>query len=185
VRHATINLSVTVVEIYVGFFKNFFGKVFGWGNSAAQTRRRDDFVQSNEDGKRIVDASSLRDVSGSFNLKWSISRDSNDESVLYFELTPGDGTILHREQAVYGDLMRAEKLVSMLHEKYRERLLELYLAPGVGVYIVGDDDSDWNKFVQHVQNCGYEHVVPELESVKRDGATREIFVSDTVFRLKK
>lgn len=169
----------------MGFFKNLFEKVFGGGNSAAQARRLDDFSPSKEDDKRIVDASSLRDVSGSLNLKWSISRDSNDESVLYFELTPGDGTILHREKAVYGDLMRAEQLLSMLHEKYRERLLELYLAPGVGVYIVGDDDSGWNKFVQHVQICGYERVVPELESVKRDGATREIFVSDTVFRLKK
>ena len=162
--------------------KNFFGRILTGttAGSITSSSRRDALKAS-----QLRHPESLPDVDGPFNLLWSIEHDQEFEDILFYEFTTDGGILLNRELATFADSHRAEELVSLLLTKYGNQLQEICLAPGVGIYVGGCSTSGFEDFINYVCNQGYERVRQDLEFAKRDGATREIFVPETVFRLVK
>ncbi|CAN5605617.1 hypothetical protein BH10CYA1_BH10CYA1_11910 [soil metagenome] len=162
--------------------KKILGRTLG-GKTAVPTNssiKRDALRAS-----KLRDSQSLPDVDGPFNLLWSIEHDLEFEDILLFKFTTDGGILLNRELATFEDSLRAQELVSLLRTKYGTQLEEICLAPGVGIYVGGCNTSGFESFIKHVCQQGYERVDGDMEFSKRDGATREIFVPETVFRLVK
>lgn len=134
---------------------------------------------------KLQDSQALPDLDQPFNLVWSIRRDEELEDILLYEFTTDGGTLLTRELAHFEDSYRAKNLVSLLRAKYGNQMREIYLAPGVGIYIGGCNTSGWESFIDFVCSHGYERVHSDIEFAKRDGATREILVPETIFKLRQ
>lgn len=166
------------------FLKNIIRLIFRPGTRGSSADRSPSHATDNTTQARLCDAAQLPDLCCPFKLVWSIVRDENDERLLYFEFETEGGLHLYREPARFEDWLRAEQLVALFKAKYEEKLSEIYLAPGVGIYVGGDDNTGWANFVDFVTEQGYERVMPDIEYVKRDGATREILVPETTFRLR-
>lgn len=166
------------------FFKTILARLFGSGERPSSSQGGSGAGTLSTTPSRLDDASALPDVCCPFKLVWSIVRDEHDERILYFEFETDGGVPLHREVARFEDWARAKQLVALFKEKYEEKLSEIYLAPGVGIYVGGDDNAGWANFIDFVGEQGYERVMQDIEYVKRDGATREILVPETTFRLR-
>lgn len=166
------------------FFRNIIGLLFPAGKMRSLEDGSPVHATDNTTQARLGDPTELPDVCCPFKLVWSIARDETDERILYFEFETDGGVHLYRELARFEDWSRAKQLVALFRTKYEEKLSEIYLAPGVGIYVGGDDSAGWANFVDFVSEQGYERIMQDIENVKRDGATREILVPETIFRLR-
>ncbi|MBS1956848.1 MAG: hypothetical protein JST89_21845 [Cyanobacteria bacterium SZAS-4] len=133
---------------------------------------------------KLHDAKSLPLVDGAFTLVWSIQHDREFEDILLYEFTTHGGILIARELATFADFERAMQLVSMLHEKYGKQWTEFCLAPGVAVYIGGNDNAGWSHFMKHVSELGFDLIKQENDT-KRDVASRELLMPETTFRLRQ
>ena len=175
---------IPIVPEIMDFFKNIIGLLFSAGKMRSSEDGSPDRANESAYPSRLKDPTELPDVCCPFKLVWSIARDENDQRILYFEFETDGGVHLYREVARFEDWSRAKQLVALFIAKYEEKLSEIYLAPGVGIYVGGDDNAGWANFIDFVTEQGYERVMQDVEYVKRDGATREILAPETIFRIR-
>ncbi len=167
------------------FFKSLFAKLFGTPVSVKDSNASKLAREEQLERMKLLSTSSLTVVDRPFKLVWSISHDEEFEDLILFEFAIDGEKIIHRELATFADCERAVQLASMLREKYGKNLTEICLGPGVGVYIGGNDNSGWPRFVRHLTDFGFDLVEQENDLVKRDGASRELLVPETTFRLRQ
>ncbi len=155
--------------------KKIFGGILG-GKTAAQIKSSaliDSSARRNElKSRKLQGSESLPTIDGTLALIWSIQHDPEFEDILLYEFTTTGGTIVARELAAFADFDRARQLASMLRDKYGKQLTEFCLAPGVGVYIGGNDNAGWAHFVKHASELGFDLIEQDRDLVKRDGQSR-------------
>ncbi|HEY9733070.1 MAG TPA: hypothetical protein V6C89_14225 [Drouetiella sp.] len=159
--------------------KTFFSKTLaGRGRSPDSARvlaRREELISLSLKGFDGLPA-----VDEPFKLSWSIAHDTDFEEILLYEFTTSSGECLHRELASFGDRSRAQLLIDWMLAKYATRILQIRLAPGVGVYASGNNSSSFDALLKHLCAQGFTCQQNDLTLLKRDGATREIFEPETI-----
>lgn len=161
------------------FLKNFFSNTLaGRGrnpDSARITPRREELASLT-----LQEPGGLPNVDEPFKFNWCIAHDTEFEEILLYEFTTDSGSCLHRELATFGDLSRAQLLIDWIVAKYGSRILQIRMAPGVGVYASGNDSAAFEALLKHICGQGFTRLQTDVTLVKRDGATRELFEPETI-----
>ncbi len=128
--------------------------------------------------KPLKEMSELPNVDHSeFVLYW-VTKEVSKNSYAY-EFTAGDKHIWS-EPAHFEWTDEAFRTLQIIVQKYENRIIEIRMDSGTGIYVGGDSTSRWENFIRNVESLGFRRIHKELVK-KVDSKRSEIVLQDIVF----